>query len=500
MIDKILDERLVRRGMTYGSFGDDWKPQGEMVDAEEVAPPSEDGDGQTVKAAGGLKSLTTDFMNLLKAFIGLNFMYISFAMSKAGLVRGVVGITVIAWLTYISCVMLVKVKNALPDEVRAANKHLTYGDVARIVSGPKAEGVVNGALILTQFGYCTGYLIFLAHTTHDMVQSSWPNWGFVLVPLPLLILIAQLRSVRSLGPFSAFANLSLLVGFVAVVAYISMNFKFQPTNPPISAFPIFFGQVTAALEGIGLVLPVEASMSVPKYFDRVLALALSCLTFVLMTVGVLGFVTFGEDTKSIILVNMQGSGIITGIKIVLCLGILFTYPLQLVPVVQSLEGWVAGGPPVPAHVIAHEIGQAGIEIDQEIEREQEEAEDEENLAAVANPDEDPIPIEHTGRRTLFANQWYQVLCRFLVVMATAMVAMFAGKSFGLFQSLIGSLGASFLAYTGPAYLHWYMFRNEMGPLAKSRDFFIFMIGIVGSVVGTTVTLMEMFRADDGGGG
>mmetsp|Transcript_5019 Transcript_5019/g.21747 ORF Transcript_5019/g.21747 Transcript_5019/m.21747 type:complete len:86 (-) Transcript_5019:113-370(-) len=85
-------------------------------------------------------------------------------------------------------------------------------------------------------------------------------------------------------------------------------------------------------------------------------------------------------------------------------------------------------------------------------------------------------------------------------MATAMVAMFAGKSFGLFQSLIGSLGASFLAYTGPAYLHWYMFRNEMGPLAKSRDFFIFMIGIVGSVVGTTVTLMEMFRADDGGGG
>mmetsp|Transcript_5020 Transcript_5020/g.21750 ORF Transcript_5020/g.21750 Transcript_5020/m.21750 type:complete len:89 (-) Transcript_5020:113-379(-) len=61
-------------------------------------------------------------------------------------------------------------------------------------------------------------------------------------------------------------------------------------------------------------------------------------------------------------------------------------------------------------------------------------------------------------------------------------------------------GASFLAYTGPAYLHWYMFRNEMGPLAKSRDFFIFMIGIVGSVVGTTVTLMEMFRADDGGGG
>lgn len=76
---------------------------------------------------------------------------------------------------------------------------------------------------------------------------------------------------------------------------------------PCSAYRLLSRlQVTAALEGIGLVLPVEASMSVPKYFDRVLALALSCLTFVLMTVGVLGFVTFGEDTKSIILVNMVG--------------------------------------------------------------------------------------------------------------------------------------------------------------------------------------------------
>jgi len=80
-----------------------------MVDSEEIAPPSENGEVQTVNA-GGSKALVTDFMNLLKAFIGLNFMFISFAMSKAGLVRGVVGITVIAWLTYISCVMLVKVR------------------------------------------------------------------------------------------------------------------------------------------------------------------------------------------------------------------------------------------------------------------------------------------------------------------------------------------------------------------------------------------------------
>lgn len=58
------------------------------------------------------------------------------------------------------------------------------------------------------------------------------------------------------------------------------------------------------MEGIGLVIPVESSMKEPRNFPLVMGMALFCLAFVLMTVGVLGFVTFGAETESIILLNM----------------------------------------------------------------------------------------------------------------------------------------------------------------------------------------------------
>lgn len=44
------------------------------------------------------------------------------------------------------------------------------------------------------------------------------------------------------------------------------------------------------------------------------------------------------------------------------------------------------------------------------------------------------------RKTLFATKWYEILARLMIVLSTGLVAVFAGKSFGLFQSLIGSLG------------------------------------------------------------
>lgn len=61
-----------------------------------------------------------------------------------------------------------QVKNTIPVSIRDAHKHLTYGDIARYTAGPHVEVVINTALVLTQFGYCTGYLIFLSHTVRNV--------------------------------------------------------------------------------------------------------------------------------------------------------------------------------------------------------------------------------------------------------------------------------------------------------------------------------------------
>lgn len=283
-----------------------------------------------------------DVANMLKAFIGLNVMYASFAFSTAGLVRGIIGLLVVTYVTEHCCLLLIDVKNGLPasalrrrrstsSDASSSGNSLavgaaqdaprdrdggmsdphgggggyTYADIAGAILGPAGDAFVSAALVLTQFGYCVGYLIFISQTVHDLVASAGsPVWAYVLVPLPLLAGLSLLKSIRSLGPFSILANVSLMAGVFAVVVYIGDHFRWAPSHPPLSSFPLFFGQMTAAIEGIGLVVPVESSMRRPSEFRSVLRSALVVLTVVLGTVGILGFVTFGADTRSIILLNM----------------------------------------------------------------------------------------------------------------------------------------------------------------------------------------------------
>lgn len=449
--------------------------------------------------------LLTDVGNMLKAFIGLNFMYVAYAFSKAGLLRGCFGLIAITCLTEHCCILLVHVKNVMPGQaipsavslqtytpletddahdsyetdqqttVQQSSIHPPqYGHIAYFVSGSTAENLVNFALVLTQFGYCVGYLIFLSSTIHHMLPASLQatlaiRW-FVLVPLPVLACVAMLTSIRSLGPFSIMANAALLIGFVSVVIFIAHHYNWRPSHPPLADFPLFFGQMTAALEGIGLVIPVETSMRNREKFPLVLRIALTTLTTVLMVVGVLGFVTFGENTSSIILRNFGKTPIVLVVKIVLVVGILFTYPLQIIPVFQFAEGLLIKDASPPAEMELERIG-------------------DEDSSPSLNDEAAP------ASESIFVRDRRRVAIRLTIIAATAAVAMLAGKRFGLFQSLVGSLGASCLAYTAPAFFHYVTFREDSSASVKAKDIGIVIFGIVGAVMGTATTIMAFHNGD-----
>lgn len=437
-----------------------------------------------------------DIGNMLKAFIGINFMYVAYAFSKAGLYRGILGLVVILCLTEHCCLLLLRVKNAMPSQSPESTyaplpqtddaeggpplpppKPPQYGDIAHFVAGRPAETLVNCALVLTQFGYCVGYLIFLSSTLHHMLplplQASLAVRWLVLLPLPVLVCVSMLVSIRSLGPFSIVANAALLVGFVSVVVFIAHHYQWRPSHPPLADFPIFFGQMTAAVEGIGLVVPVETSMRNKRKFPLVLRVSLAILGMVLMVVGVLGFVTFGDATSSIILRNFGHSSTVVVVKVVLIVGILFTYPLQIVPIIQFAES---------ALISDDEACADGTEL----ETYDSDSNDEESASDAPTPDK------------LFIRDRRRAALRVGIIAATAAVAMVAGKSFGLVQSLVGSLGASCLAYTAPAFFHYVTFRDECGWATKVKDVAIIAFGVVGAIVGTATTLLA-FSSGEGEG-
>jgi len=51
----------------------------------------------------------------------------------------------------------------------------------------------------------------------------------------------------------------------------------------------------------------------------------------------IGYAAFGENTKDIITLNLPHDWSTVAVKLALCLGLLFTFPVMMVPVFEILE-------------------------------------------------------------------------------------------------------------------------------------------------------------------
>ena len=269
--------------------------------------------------------------------------------------------------------------------------------------------------------------------------------------------------------------------------------------------------MTAALAGVALVIPVEDSMKTPKDFPKVMTIALGTVTGVLMIVGMTGFAASGANTRSIILLNMGKRFIVSLFKLVLVIGILFTYPLQLVPVIHAFGRFLFG----ERHSRREGTRSEGYATNGDIELEGREDEDSPPAPTDKNDDDlqgdDQSDVEsqemtqlssasstsELSPRRKYVRDPKRILARLSIVFATGATAVLAGASFGLFQSLVGSLGASsYLAYTAPAILHLQTFGAEMNGSSRLKDWCI-IFGLLGSFVGRAATIWEISRVHSG---
>lgn len=73
-------------------------------------------------------------------------------------------------------------------------------------------------------------------------------------------------------------------------------------------WPLFFSTVIFAMEGIGVVMPVENSMKNPEHFlgcPGVLNCAMGTVVLLYATIGFFGYMTFGAETLGSITFNLE---------------------------------------------------------------------------------------------------------------------------------------------------------------------------------------------------
>lgn len=71
--------------------------------------------------------------------------------------------------------------------------------------------------------------------------------------------------------------------------------------------PMFFSTVIFAMEGIGVVMPVENSMKKPQHFlgcPGVLNIAMGTVVILYALVGFFGYMSYGDETKATVTLNL----------------------------------------------------------------------------------------------------------------------------------------------------------------------------------------------------
>lgn len=409
-------------------------------------PPRED--TPLIAKSAPLSSKSKTFANVFIAIVGAGVLGLPYAFKRTGWLMSLIMLFSVSGLTHYCMMLLVNTRRKLQYFSGGLSKINSFGDVGFTVCGSIGRFVVDVMVVLSQAGFCVGYLIFIANTLANLFNSSSPDslgsqilalsmsakswyiWGCFPVQLGL----NSIATLTHLAPLSIFADVVDLAAMEVVI--VKDVFIMMENRPEVRAFGglsvIFYGMGVAvyAFEGIGMVLPIESEMREREKFGRILGLSMGLISVIYGAFGVLGYFAFGNDTQDIITANL-GPGLISLlVQLGLCINLFFTFPLMMNPVYEIVERRFWG-----------------------------------------------------GRYCLWL-RWVSVL---VVTVVALMVPNFAD-----FLSLVGSSVCCGLGFVLPALFHLLVFREEMSWKGWSIDAGIVALGLVLAVSGTWYALMEIF--------
>uniref|UniRef100_A0A1B6MQS7 Amino acid transporter transmembrane domain-containing protein n=1 Tax=Graphocephala atropunctata TaxID=36148 RepID=A0A1B6MQS7_9HEMI len=394
---------------------------------------------------------------LLRGCMGTGILAMPEAFNKSGLLTGTVFTVILGSLSTYCLHILVRSQYEMckwlrvpilnyPDSMRVALEH--GPPILRIFAGVSGI-VVDFFLVLYQLGMCSVYIVFIADNLKQVLDQFW----IVDVRLVMVVTFVALfgtcfiRTIRHLAPLAQLANVLMVFSFVIMMFFILHNL------PPISSVPMvrspkgfvrFFTTTLFAMSGIGVVVSVERNMKTPGDFGKrfgVLNISMGIATLVYTFIGFFGFVKYGDSVEASVSLNLPQENVLSQVvKLAFSLSIFFTFALQFYVVVEIILS--------------------------------------NYLKKVMEESKKPRIIENTMRTFL-------ILCILLAAVTIPML--------DLFISLIGALCLSGLCVLFPVVIQLCVLysKNELNFLNVSRIIIIAIVGIMGFVVGTCLTVSDI---------
>lgn len=171
-------------------------------------------------------------------------------------------------------------------------------------------------LVLTYYSGNCVYVVFIAENLHQVIKYHFPDleWSIstvMWITFVPLVLICQIRELKYLVPFSMISN--VLIATVLAISLYYMFTEMQDVSDrelfsSVEQLPLFFSTVIFAMEGIGVVMPVENTMKKPQHFlgcPGVLNIAMGTVVILYAIIGFFGYLAYGSDTSASITINLK---------------------------------------------------------------------------------------------------------------------------------------------------------------------------------------------------
>ncbi|KAK9875544.1 hypothetical protein WA026_009352 [Henosepilachna vigintioctopunctata] len=288
-------------------------------------------------------------MHLVKSSMGTGTLAVPMAFKYAGLLVGIFGTMMIGLL----CAHTVHILVLASYKVCIASKvpSMGFAETAEAVFkfGPKpfrpwasyARMFVDIGLTLCNFFGNAVYVVFIRDSLRQVMQFYYPDINIPATTLVLgitilLIFFCQIRPLKFLVPFSAVANMTMLIAFAIIFYYMietipKVNFEERYLVKGIDGIPKFMVTIIFAMEGIGTIMPVENSMKKPQFIGcpGVLNVGNGILVFIFSVIGFFGYYAFGENTQASVTYSLPEQENIAMIgRACIATAIFFTYMLQ----------------------------------------------------------------------------------------------------------------------------------------------------------------------------
>jgi len=279
---------------------------------------------------GGSATPRQTVINIFISFVGAGMLGMPYAFSRSGWALGVTCLFAVSSANVYCMLLLVKTRRRL--EMNGYKNIEGYGDVGRVVLGERGETLVNVCLVISQVGFATAYIIFIAAN----VISIFPGIGRATICygcVPALSALVQIQDMAILSPFSLLADVANLSGTAAVFFQDFSAFHHHEIikTYDFSSWLYVTAVAVYSLEGVGMVLPLETSCIKRDDFPKLLKWSIAGITALIATFGVCGYAAFGSHTQAPVTLNLDG-GVASFVKLALCVALYLTYPVMFFPV------------------------------------------------------------------------------------------------------------------------------------------------------------------------